>query len=282
MYELFDFDKREKAVVGYHFHCENPNHVLCIVHGVGEHAGRYDRMAGYLKKEGIAAVSMDLRGHGRSTGKRGNAAPRREVLYDIDALIEYAKELYPNVPIVLYGHSMGGNIVLDYKQRGDKNGVPVSYIVSAPWIELVQKVTGPLYGVVKVCSKLAPQISINSACNEEDLGNPKFVKPYKEDPLVHDHVTMLCAYEALSIGEALAKGKLPSNGNADNKPLLLMHGTADKICSIEGTRKIAKLQKSDDFEYIEWPNYYHEIHNGGPNATGEEVILKIIEFIKRY
>ena len=113
MYQLFDFEKRNCVVQGYHFPCDNPKHVVCLIHGIGEHAGRFSRMADYFHRAGIAVVSMDLRGHGRSQGVRGACAPRAEVLRDIDALIEYAREFYPNVPIVLYGHSMGGNITLD-------------------------------------------------------------------------------------------------------------------------------------------------------------------------
>ena len=123
MYENFAFPERDKQVTGYHFFCENPSHVLCLIHGIGEHAGRYQRMARILAEKGIAIVSMDLRGHGISGGVRGDTAPRREILADVDALIMRAKEFYPQLPITLYGHSMGGNIGLDYMMRGDRKSV---------------------------------------------------------------------------------------------------------------------------------------------------------------
>ncbi len=281
MYQHFNFEKRDNLIVGYSFPCENPNHVMCIIHGIGEHAGRYDRMAEKLKQENIAVLSMDLRGHGKSKGVRGHAAPRKEILKDIDALLSYSQEMYPNVPIVLYGHSMGGNIVLDYRSRGEKNNLPVAYIVSAPWIELVRKVSTPQYYAVKVASKFMPRFTISSGCVEEDLGNLEYVKPYKESPLVHDKVSLLCAYEGFSIGRALASGTLENNGGSKGKPFLLMHGTADKICSIEGTRRLAKMMECDqNFTYVEWPGHCHEIHNGGKEATGDQVIKKIIEFVK--
>ena len=100
-------------------------------------------MARILAEKGIAIVSMDLRGHGISSGVRGDTAPRREVLADVDALIMRAKTLYPGLPITLYGHSMGGNIGLDYMMRGSKNYIPAKYIISAPWIKLVMSVPGP-------------------------------------------------------------------------------------------------------------------------------------------
>lgn len=281
MYQLFDMEKRNKEVVGYHYACENPNHVVCLIHGIGEHAGRFHRVADYFNEAGFAVVSMDLRGHGRSSGVRGHCAPREEVLKDIDALIEYAQEFYPGVPVVMYGHSMGGNITLDYRARGGHNDVPAGYVISAPWIRLVRPVTGVLYQVVKLMSKIAPSMTIASACEEADLGNVEYVRPYKDDLLVHPKISMLCAYQGFTIGQALEKGTNEDNGRARKTPCLLMHGDGDKICSVEGSRQFAKLQDPEAFTYVEWPGYYHEIHNGGPDGqTGEEVILRAVEFIR--
>ncbi|MGF6376192.1 alpha-beta hydrolase superfamily lysophospholipase [Clostridiales Family XIII bacterium PM5-7] len=280
MYDNFAFESRNKAVTGYDFHCTHPTQVMCVLHGIGEHAGRYKRMAEKLEQEGIAMVSMDLRGHGISTGVRGDAAPRDEVLADVDALIESAQKLYPGLPITLYGHSMGGNICLDYRNRGEKNYIPKKYIVSAPWIELVRTVPKAQYVFLKSAAKVLPKLTISSGCEEADLGNLEYVRPYKSNPLVHDKISIRCAVDGFDIGEKLAKGLLENNHGADGKPLLLMHGDADKVCNVEGARKVAALHREEpNFEYVEWPGFYHEIHNGGPDATGNEVIEKIIKFI---
>ena len=253
MYENFAFPERDKQVTGYHFSCENPSHVLCLIHGIGEHAGRYQRMARILAEKGIAIVSMDLRGHGISGGVRGDTAPRREILADVDALIMRAKEFYPQLPITLYGHSMGGNIGLDYMMRGKNNHMPSKYIISAPWIKLVMAVPTPLLPVIRAAAKIAPKMTISQNIDESTLGNPDFVKPYKGDP---------------------------DNGGAADKPFLLMHGDADKICDVEGSRALAKrLSQRENFTYVEWPGYCHEIHNGGKENTGEAVIEKIGQFI---
>ena len=255
--------------------------MVCLIHGIGEHAGRFSRVADYFNHAGIAVVSMDLRGHGRSQGVRGACAPRAEVLRDIDALIEYAREFYPNVPIVLYGHSMGGNITLDYRARGGHNDVPIGYIISAPWIRLVRPVSGGLLTAVKLLSKIAPNYKIKSEFPENDLGNVAYVRPYKKDPMVHPYATALCAYEGFTIGTALEKGSNEDNGRARKTPCLLMHGTADKICDVQGSREFAKLQDPQSFTLVEWPGYYHEIHNGGPHGeTGEAVIERAIAFIE--
>lgn len=282
MYQLFDFDKRDKAVVGYHYPCENPTHVVCLIHGIGEHAGRFARVASYFNQAGYAVVSMDLRGHGRSTGPRGHCAPREEVLQDIDALIAYAQAFYPGVPVVMYGHSMGGNITLDYRARGAKNDVPVGYVISAPWLRLVRSVSGPLYHLVALLAKIVPTMTISSSCEEKDLGNVEYVRPYTHDPLVHGKISLRCAYEGFTIGTALEQGTHPDNGRAAKTPCLLMHGSADKICDVEGSRAFAQRQDPAYFTYVEWPGYYHEIHNGGPDGqTGEEAILRAVAFIQQ-
>lgn len=279
MYQLFDFER--SGIKGYHYPCESPNHVVCLIHGIGEHAGRFARMADYFKNAGIATVSMDLRGHGRSQGTRGHCAPREDVLEDIDALIQYGQRLYPHVPIVMYGHSMGGNITLDYRARGNYNDIPAGYIISAPWIRLVRPVTGPMFQAVKLMAKIVPEMTIHSACEEADLGNLQYVRPYKEDGLVHSKISMLCAFQGFTIGQALEDGTHKNNGKAKKIPCLLMHGSKDKICDVEGSRKFAAHENPDYFTYVEWPGYYHEIHNGGPDGqTGEDVIKKAISFIE--
>ena len=171
MYQLFNLEGRNFNIQGYHYPCENAEKVVVLIHGIGEHAGRYARMAEYFEKEKIAIVSMDLRGHGRSGGKRGHCAPREDVLADIDALICHAQELYPGVPVVMYGHSMGGNITLDYRARGGKNDTPCGYIISAPWIRLCAPGGEVLAKVLVPLSKIAPEFTITQKIGEETLGN---------------------------------------------------------------------------------------------------------------
>lgn len=82
------------------------------------------------------------------------------------------------------------------------------------------------------------------------------------------------------MGNAIFDGTNPDNGRADGKPFLLMHGDEDRVCSVNGSRRLAERMKDNTwFSYIEWPGYYHEIHNGGREATGDEVIEKIKDFI---
>ena len=285
MYSNFELKKTDSCrIEGYLWDIENAEGVVCIVHGIGEYGGRFDRVASELNRHGLAVVSMDLRGHGKSSGNKGHCAPRKDVLGDVSDLIRYAQEKYPGKKIVLYGHSMGGNITLDYRERGSLNDVPVLYIISAPWVKLVRPVPKPVYLAVKLLSLIAPALTISSSVDESILGNPESVKPYSTDPMVHNRISLLCAVDGFETGLKLEKGTLENDHGASGTPVLLMHGDEDRICDVEGSRNIAKRLQADgeDVTYIEWPGLYHEIHNGGSKSRGDEVIEMITAWAEKY
>lgn len=280
MYLNFRYEKFPGKLTGYLWDVPGAKRVMCVIHGIGEYAGRYDRMAGILNSAGIAVVGTDLPGHGLSYGKRGDAAPRAEVFGAVEAMMEWAAHKYPDAEMTLYGHSMGGNICLDYRRRGRLNGMPCKYIVSAPWLILVRSYSGFAYSMVKLAARIAPLASVSSSCSPEDLGNMELVSSYATDELVHDRISLRCAVDCFDTGKVLCAGAAPGDAEVDGKPFLLMHGSEDRICSIEGSRRVAaQYAGRPDFTFIEWPGYYHEIHNGGPEADGSMVIATIRDFI---
>lgn len=279
MFEEFKLAASAVSIMGYHWHVDEALCAVCIVHGIGEHAGRYDRMAGMFNDAGIAVLGMDLRGHGCSAGTRGHCAPRLEVLKDIDNLLLYAEYLYPGKPLILYGHSMGGNITLDFRIRGRLSGKPCAYIISAPWIGLVNEIPKPVYFAAKAISKVKPDFQISSNINPEHLGNSAIIKSEKRAELVHRKISVETAVEGIETGKALEMGTLRGNGDGKGKPMLLMHGDADKLCSVEKTRNFA-ARENENCTYIEWEGLFHEIHNGNQEKDGSEVIAAVIAWIK--
>lgn len=272
MFENFKMDVPDEKIMGYFWEKNDPEFVVCLIHGIGEHAGRYDRMAIKMNESGMAVLSMDLRGHGISSGKRGHCAPRNAVLSDVDALMTQAKTRYPGIPVVLYGHSMGGNIVLDYRRRGTLKDHPSAYVASAPWIILERKISKGLLFTMEILSWIKPDFQIKAGIKNEDLGNLQTIEGQAHKELRHDFITAGTAVDGNRVGAQLTT--IPVNG----KKLLLMHGDADRICSIEGSRQFVAI--GNDCEYKEWPGYYHEIHNGNPNEDGEKVIEYAIQWIK--
>ena len=279
MYDKFVLRNLEEGIIrGYSWHLEDPEKVICIVHGIGEYGGRFDRVAEAFRDKNMAVCALDLRGHGESLGKRGDCAPRNSVLDDVSELLRYAEEKYPGKPLVLYGHSMGGNIVLDYRARGEMNDHPAGYIISAPWVRLVRPVPPLLYKAVKLLSRIAPSFTIGSDINEANLGNPEKVKPFKDNPMVHNRISALCAVDGFDKGIGFEDGTAEDDRRAANIPTLLMHGSEDRICDVNGSRRIAeRLQaQGDDLTYIEWEGLFHEIHNGNETSTGDEVIAEMV------
>ena len=266
---------------GYEWPVDNPEKTICIVHGIGEYGERYDRVARKFNEAGFAVFSMDLRGHGTSLGKRGDCAPREEVLEDVSALVSRALRTYPNCKLLFYGHSMGGNITLDYRRRGAFRDLPAAYLLSAPWIRLKRPIPTALYYLAKMASNLAPTFTIGSNVDEMNLGNPASILPYHEDPLVHNRISLRCAMDGFRIANELERGK-NTEGIAKDIPVMIMHGCEDRICDIEGSRKFcdSSRKRGENVEMKELPGIFHEIHNGGSESCGDEVIDMIIDYFR--
>ena len=266
---------------GYEWKPEQPKAVVCLIHGIGEHARRYDRVGSVFKSVGLGLLGMDLRGHGLSKGVKGHTAPRTEILSDVDKLIEYAKEEYPGLPIVLYGHSMGGNIALDYRMRGTFRSLPVCYVITSPWLVLNRKIPSYLYQFSKMMATIKPDFKMNSKIKSENLGNSSILSNEENKHLKHGKISVRTALDGFEIADRLLDEQFGSEDRSLLQPFLLMQGDGDKICDPEGSRRFAKLEENR-CTYLEWKGLSHEIHNGGPNSDGLEVINMMAEWIIQY
>lgn len=278
MYDTFELKRigKDRRITGYRWTVEHPQRVVLVIHGIGEYCGRYDDVAAQFMRAGCACLGMDLRGHGLSAGPAGHCAPRREVLRDMDELIEYAQIRYPGLPLYLYGHSLGGNLVLDYRCRGTYNGALAGYIVTSPWILLRKRFSPLVVAGMKGLAKLAPTRKIAYAAGKQDR---KARRPErKTDPMMHDWISLQTVVEGYIIGQAMACGRQEETGRAAGIPLLLMHGTDDRLCDIEGSRRVAAWQ-AEDCTYIEWEGYSHELHLGTAEKSGDAVIRRMIQFM---
>ncbi|MEE1038189.1 MAG: alpha/beta hydrolase [Eubacterium sp.] len=269
-----------EKIAAYSYVVENPKETIILIHGIGEHAGRYRRVVRQFNKEGFSVFAMDLKGHGKSKGVRGHCAPRKEILQDIDCLFEYVKKMYPQTNPVIYGHSMGGNIVTDYRYRGKYSDQFKGYVISAPWIKLTRKI--PLYQNIglRIISKIKPDFQINSAVDGDGSDNKGQNSANKKDPLLHGFASAQLAVEGHKVGKALYKGTYPVIGNGRTVPMLLMHGDADRICHIDGSRALAK-HEGEICTYKEWEGCPHALHRTGDGGRGREVIAYVISWIEK-
>lgn len=237
-----------------HWPAENPRAAILLIHGQGEHIGRYDHVAQWFNAKGIAVLGYDHQGYGRSEGRRGHAKNLEVLLNDVGQALDEIRRLYPGLPVFLYGHSMGGNIVLNYffRRQPAVSGV----IATGPWVRLAFEAPALKIMAGRLLRYLLPNLRLPNGLAVHFLSHdPQVVEAYQRDPLVHN---LLSA----GAGIALLEGAnwLDRYAGASSVPLLLMHGGADKITSAPATRELAARLKGD-ITHREWPDLYHEIHN---------------------
>lgn len=231
-----------------------PKAVVCLVHGLGEHSSRYAHVAEAFGKEGFVTFGADLRGHGRSGGARGHISSIEDFMKDIDILLEQAGKRYAGLPIILYGHSLGGTLVLHYGLLRKPKVKGVIATSSSLHTALEQQKIKVM--MAKVLGSLTPNTSLASGLDPKSLSrDEKVVQAYIDDPLVHDKVSL--GFGKIMLGVAawtLAHAKeFPL-------PLLLLHGKADMITFPSSSMEFAAALK-EKCTLVLWDAAYHELHN---------------------
>jgi alpha-beta hydrolase superfamily lysophospholipase len=255
--EIFEFgwvNSEGQNIYAVNWHINNPKLVICLVHGFGEHVGRYQHFAEYFTENGVAILANDHVGHGKSEGKRGHAANYALFLEEVERLIFRAKGRYPNKPIFVYGHSMGGNIVLNHliRRRPSVRGV----ISSAPWIQLTTPPSRFLLAIGRWLRNVRPKLSQPSGIKQKYLSrNLEVVKAYKNDPLVFGSIST-----GMGMDMTDAADFLNEFSGAIYAPLLIMHGADDKLTSPKASEAFSE-RLMGNITYKKWEGMYHEIHN---------------------
>ncbi len=248
---------------------DNPKAVICLVHGMGEHCERYHHVADFYAQHGFAMMAFDHVGHGKSDGKRGHMPNYDNILDDVDLLLKKVDEKYPGIPKVLYGHSMGGNVTLNYILK--RNPDISAFVTTGPWVELAFKPPSALVMLGKVMRNIFPGFSQDSGLDTTSLStDAAVVKAYEEDQYVHGKITAATGMNFMDKGQWLlaqdAKVKIPT---------LIMHGGDDKITSPDASQKLASQLKGD-VTFKRWNGMYHEIHN---EVENEQVFNYTLEWL---
>lgn len=228
--------------------------VICLIHGHGEHSSRYIHWAEKLTNEGFAVLAFDLRGHGKSDGQRGYTPSFDHYSDDLSILLNEAATQFPGIPCFLYGHSLGGVIALYFLvQRQPKLA---GAVITSPALQTAVQEQKVKLTLALILGSLAPKGSMPSGLEQEALSRDESViKAYRNDPLVHDRISFSMGKEAIKAIEYIY-------GNAEqiNIPILLLHGTGDRITYESGSTELCRLVKGDCTLKV-WEGYYHELHN---------------------
>lgn len=232
-----------------------PKAVVCLVHGLGEHGGRYTYVAETLNQGGYAVLASDLRGHGKTEGKRGHAPSFDAFMDDMAILLKNAAQCYSGSPCFLWGHSLGGVLVANYalRRKPQLEGV---VITSAGFLRTSISNQKTKIQFAKIAGKIIPEMSMPTGLDANKISrDPEVVERYVNDPLVHGVATLAMAkYTIDAIPWACA------HASEWTLPVLIMHGDGDAIAFVSGSEEFANLIKQDCTLKI-WPGLWHETHN---------------------
>ncbi len=247
--------------------------ILPVVHGAGEHSGRYTNVVNWFVPLGYAVYAFDLRGHGRSAGPRGHINRWDEFREDVRLFLEFIhQQEADNSPVFLLGHSMGGLIVLEYALHNPQglNGV----VASGPVLARVG-LSPILLVLAKILSGVLPRLTLNTGLDATALSRDRaVVEAYVNDPLVHSLGTPRLGTELTRAFEWVQ-----AHAAQMQVPCLIVHGSEDRLVPPEGSRIFYEHMTLADKELREYAGYYHEVFN---DVGKEQVLADVEAWIERH
>ncbi|MFY7672038.1 lysophospholipase [Tenacibaculum sp. MEBiC06402] len=268
-HQTLNFQFQKTDFFGQFWKTENVKAVVLILHGLGEHSGRFTEVAENLIDNGYGVAAFDHFGHGKTTGKRGHNPGYESVLDSIAQFIIQTKEIFGDVPLFLYGHSMGGNAVLNYMISRDNNIKGV--IVTSAFLKLAFQPPAWKLFFGRIIQKIAPSMTLDNEIDTSFISRiPEEVEKYENDSLVHNRVSPNFSLSFIERGAWAIE-----NAHRLRKPILLLHGTDDKLISCEGSKEFAKNNPENSTLNL-YEGGYHELHN---DLCKTEVINDIISWL---
>jgi len=215
--------------------------MIILIHGLGEHIGRYQEWANLFADRGVGFVGVDLPGHGYSPGRRGFIKSYDVISEIIDILISTTNHTFPSVPLYLYGHSMGGTLALRYliETNPELNGA----IITSPWLKLAFEPPKSKIALAKALNYIFPWLVQPSGLRAGHISHDtEIVEQYKSDPLGFGKISV----RLFNIAIKSASYVLKHSGDLKTHTLLL-HGKADKITSLEASKEFAMGNNKTEF-----------------------------------
>jgi len=277
--KTFEANWKSKDGVDFFVRGWEPDHkpkaLVALVHGLGEHTGRYEHVARAMTDAGYALAGFDLRGHGKSSGIRGHFPSLEAVMQDIKDFFIFLTQRYPDLPQFLYGHSLGGLLVLTYALK-NKTGLKGVIATGAGLRSQIHDQKLKII-VAKVFGSIAPATLIPNGLDITFLSrDPAVIKAYNSDPLVHDRMSLGFGKAGLN-----ATDYTWEHAEEFSVPLLIMHGAADRNTYPHGSADFSKraAKKNKDITLKLWEGMYHEVHN---EPEKEQVIQFTIDWLDRH
>lgn len=232
-----------------------PRGVVVLCHGYAEHARRYDHVAQRFGEAGLVTYALDLRGHGRSGGKRVHLRKISEYTDDFHTLVGIATADHLALPRIVLGHSMGGGVVFAYGVEHPDDYAAM--VLSGPAVYAQDAVSSFMIGFAKVVGSILPGLPVEELPTDAVSRDPDVVAAYNADPMVHHgKLPAGIAKALLNVGETM-----PRRAAALAAPLLVVHGERDMLIPVEGSHRLLECVGSTDAHLKVYPELYHEVFN---------------------
>jgi acylglycerol lipase len=226
---------------------------FAVVHGLGEHSGRYERFAQGMAKHGMASYAVDLRGHGLSAGRRGHVDSWSQWTDDTAVFIQHVGELASG-EVVPLGHSFGGAAMLSTVLAG-KLASSKRFVVSSPALKLKVVVPSLELNVARLASVLAPTLTRDNKVNPGTISRiPEVVEAYRTDPLVHSKISMRMYTEWHG-----AAADILARAGEIRIPFLILAGSDDRLVDPQGSEELHRRSSISELHMLE--GRYHEPFN---------------------
>jgi lysophospholipase len=243
---------------------------FAVVHGLGEHAGRYERFAHGMAAHGMATFALDLRGHGHSEGRRGHVDAWSQWVEDTAAFVAYVQSLAGG-EVVPLGHSFGGVVMLSAVRSGALRETK-RFVLSSPALKLRVRVPAWKATLAGVTSRLAPRLTLDNEVDPATVSRvPEVVAAYRSDPLVHSKISSRLYAE----WSRAAADNLEQAGEI-HIPFLIVAGSADRLIDPNGSEELHRRAPTSELKMFD--GRYHEPFN---DIGSEEVFGAIAEWLSK-
>ncbi len=244
---------------------------FAVIHGLGEHAGRYDRFAHGMAKHDMGTYAVDLRGHGKSPGQRGHVDSWSQWIDDATAFVKQVESIAGG-EVVPLGHSFGGAVLLSTALAGR---LPKSrrFVVSSPALKLKIAVPGWQLTFGPIASKIVPRLALDNGVDAATVSRiPEVVDAYRKDPLVHSKYSARTGTEWQN-----ATRNILSEAGQIKIPFLILAGTADPLIDPAGSEQLHDQARSmSELRMLE--GRYHEPFN---DLGSDEVFQLIADWLNQ-
>lgn len=250
-----------------------PRARLLLVHGLGEHIGRYEHVARFFTGHGFSVHAVDHEGHGKSGGTPGFVANFGHYLDGLSALLDHVRREGGDTPLFLVGHSMGGLIsalfLLHHQQAF------AGCVLSGPLVKSDAEPPRLVLLINRLLSKILPRLGVLRLDATAVSRDPVVVEKYLSDPLVFNGKVTTRLVDELFV----ATRQLVAEADEIRIPLLLLHGERDRLTSPEGSKLLHGLVSSTDKTLKHYPGLYHEIFNEPEQL---EVLTDVLAWLDRH